>query len=439
MAFISSCPKCQKQVLVPDGTCPDAVVQCPRLLGRILDGRDFRVGAAGADCRSSGQRRGSLSGGCGSRAAASASAMSEGRVFSAHRVEPKMHDDEPLLFQGDEVQLATPDYGHAAAVGHEAAEHVAEAVLFEASPAAAQEGVQKTDHPVESLAEPFGEPLAAPLSEEGHDLAAEPADGGAPWGGAWGGFKDEAAHEEDGAVGLAEPDQDEGLEHVDFAAITGKAAPGSAPAAGPGDAAVAAEPAKKKKRKREANPFVRIIGVIVCRPLGLSLRVWNRGLAVAKNGLPPHLAPLLKNNKPARQYGQSPLPIQIRRRPMPLRQALMQASPTRFPAPKPASLAPAAGKQPGEDQGGTTAVSQNPGRRQQARDPRCGQGNRGGYEHACQGRDEARSPFHGQSPGDPEPFGGTSTDTKPELRPLPNRKRPPSPRPNRSVPPAVLP
>lgn len=29
MAFISSCPKCQKQVLVPDGTSADAVVQCP--------------------------------------------------------------------------------------------------------------------------------------------------------------------------------------------------------------------------------------------------------------------------------------------------------------------------------------------------------------------------------------------------------------------------
>ena len=29
MAFTSSCPKCQKQVLVPEGTCPDAVVQCP--------------------------------------------------------------------------------------------------------------------------------------------------------------------------------------------------------------------------------------------------------------------------------------------------------------------------------------------------------------------------------------------------------------------------
>ncbi len=29
MAFTSNCPKCQKQVLVPDGTYPDAVVRCP--------------------------------------------------------------------------------------------------------------------------------------------------------------------------------------------------------------------------------------------------------------------------------------------------------------------------------------------------------------------------------------------------------------------------
>ena len=125
------------------------------------------------------------------------------------------------------------------------------------------------------------EPLAAPLSEEGHDLAAEPADGGAPWGGGWGGFKDEAAHEEDGAIGLAEPDQDEGLENVDFAAITGKAAPGSAPAAGPGDAAVAVEPPKKKRRKREANPLVRIIGMVIFGLLAAALRVWNRTLGRA--------------------------------------------------------------------------------------------------------------------------------------------------------------
>ena len=29
MAFISSCPKCQKPVLVPEGHGHDAVVQCP--------------------------------------------------------------------------------------------------------------------------------------------------------------------------------------------------------------------------------------------------------------------------------------------------------------------------------------------------------------------------------------------------------------------------
>ena len=101
--------------------------------------------------------------------------------------------------------------------------------------------------------------MVAPPSEAGHDLAAEPAEGGAPWGGAWGGFKDEAAKGEDGAVGMAEPDQDEGLENVDFAAITGKAAPGSGPVS-PGDA-VAVEPPKKKKRKREASMLGRFIGM----------------------------------------------------------------------------------------------------------------------------------------------------------------------------------
>ena len=107
------------------------------------------------------------------------------------------------------------------------------------------------------------------------------AEGDAPWGGAWGGLKDEAAHEEEGAIGLAEPEQDEGLEQVDFTAITGKAAPGSAPAAVAGGAAVAVEPPKKKKRKREANPFVRIIGIVIAGLLAVPcafLIAWSAGV-----------------------------------------------------------------------------------------------------------------------------------------------------------------
>ena len=139
---------------------------------------------------------------------------SEGTVSWAHRVEPTLHDAEPLLFAGDAVQLATPEYGHTESLGSQDPEHLAEAALFEPGPECARGGRS----PIETL--------AAPLSEDGHDLT-EAADGSAPWGGQWGGFKDETAHAEDGAVGVAEPDQEAGLESVDFAAITGRAALGS--------------------------------------------------------------------------------------------------------------------------------------------------------------------------------------------------------------------
>ena len=147
--------------------CRGAVSGLP---GRVLHGRDFRIGAAGADCHSPGQRPQVASVPAAAASAASSPGISEGRVFSAHRVEPKMHDDEPLLFKGDEGEPGTP-------AGQEGSELLAEAVLFEASPSAPQESAQQTDHPVEAL--------AAPLSEEGHDLAAEAAEGAAPWGGAW--------------------------------------------------------------------------------------------------------------------------------------------------------------------------------------------------------------------------------------------------------------
>ena len=135
----------------------------------------------------------------------------------------------------------------------------------------------QTDHLAEDLAEPFGAPLAGAPLEEVHDLAAEPDDAGAPWGGGWGEFKDEAVHGEDGAAILAGADQDEGLEQINFGHITGEAAPGSPLAAAPGDEAVAAEPAKKKKRKREANPLVRILGVVFFGLLAVPCASYSRG------------------------------------------------------------------------------------------------------------------------------------------------------------------
>ena len=253
MAFTSSCPKCQKQVLVPDGACPDAVVQCPLCsveysLSEILASAPpaLIVVHPGSAAARPGCRRAAVA------AAVPLPEPSEGRIFAAHRVEPAMHDAEPLLFEGDEVQPATLADGHAEPFGSNEPEHMAEVALFESAP----EAVAETDQPIETL---VSSPSANRwLRRSPRKVTIWPPNrpkAAAPWGGAWGGLKDEAAHAEDGAIGLAEPDQDEGLEHVDFAAITGKAAPGSAPAAGPGEAAVAVEPPKKKRRKRETNPW----------------------------------------------------------------------------------------------------------------------------------------------------------------------------------------
>ncbi len=273
MAFSSNCPKCQKQVLVPEGICPDAVMQCP------LCSAEFALGEilASAPPALIVIHPGSTAAipGIAVAAAAPVPEATAASIFSAHRVEPKMHDDEPLLFAGDEVELhpmptagagvdlATPAYD-AAAVDHLApVDHVVEAVPVDADHANVLEAVpMETAHEAGVLAEPFGEALAGPLPDEGHDLAAEPADGGAPWGGAWVGSHEEDKQEDDG-IGFAEQDQDEGLDDVNFAEITGKAAPGSAPVGDLAAAALAAEPAKKKKRKRETHPFVRLIGMII--------------------------------------------------------------------------------------------------------------------------------------------------------------------------------
>ena len=310
MAFISSCPKCQKQVLVPDGTSADAVVQCPICsveysMGDLLAAAPPALIVVHPGTAVITPLAAPLGEAIPAPTAALSATvppeLSEVAIFAAHRVEPSLHDAEPLLFAGDAVQLATPDYGHTESLGHEGAEPLAEAALVEPGPTAPPESGQPADHPIEALAAPFGEALAAPLSEEGHDLSAASADGDAPWGGAWGGFKDETAHEEDGAIGLAEPDQDEGLEHVDFAAITGKPAPGSATPAGAGGVAVAAEPPKKKRRRREANPLVRIIGVVFCGLLALPCAY---GIAIWVDHKNDRFHFFYKENEPTASNGQ---------------------------------------------------------------------------------------------------------------------------------------
>ena len=310
MAFTSSCPKCQKQVLVPEGTCPDAVVQCPICsgeysLGEILASAPpaLIVVHPGSTVTTIGPLALAGAASLGEAippaadvfAAVHSPESREGGISSPHRVEPSAHDGEPLFFAGDEVQLAPP------------AEHLDEVALFERSPDAALQA----EHPIDPPAAPFGEALAEPLGDEGHDLSATPGDGGSPWGGGWG-ASDEPVHEEGDTVGLAEPDQDEGLDHVDFAAITGKAAPGSAPAGSPGDAAAAVEPPKKKKRKREANMVLRIGGVVffglLALPCAYLIASWvdhknDRYHLIYKESEPTATAAeALRANQPARQH-----------------------------------------------------------------------------------------------------------------------------------------
>ena len=151
MAFISSCPKCQQQVLVPDGTYPDAVVKCPVCSG------EYSMGEILAAVR----RRIVVH--PGSAPATVTRALTT--VESAGTAIATVADSGPLLFDGDRVELGTPDYGHAEPFGSHDAEQEAAAVLF---------GGEEGGHAAEDLAEP--------LTEEGHDLAAA-AEGDAPWAG----------------------------------------------------------------------------------------------------------------------------------------------------------------------------------------------------------------------------------------------------------------
>ena len=202
----------------------------------------------------------------------------EGGLFGAHRIEPGVHDAEGIDFAEDAAHAA-PDAGNngrEAHIGHSTEEAGADDFFGVGEPLAMQEPIGETitmeeplameAHPAEEEINPFAEATPLPVEGEEHALAGETAEGGDSWGGNWGGFSDEAApaEGEEGAVGLGEPE--EGMENINFGDITGTAAPGAMGADG---TAVAVEPPKKKKRKREANPLIRIIGIVVAGLLSL--------------------------------------------------------------------------------------------------------------------------------------------------------------------------
>ena len=152
MAFITSCPKCKKQVLVPDGTCPESSCSV-RAAWRIFHGRDPRVGPPALIVIHPGTSPLGASSVVAAVAAA-APAASEGRVFSAHRVKPKFDDTEPLLFEGDAGGPAAAAVAEPA--GHEDIEHLAKPVLFASTWKSSRRPIARP-----TAGRWLGEPLAA--------------------------------------------------------------------------------------------------------------------------------------------------------------------------------------------------------------------------------------------------------------------------------------
>ena len=195
-----------------------------------------------------------------------------------------MHDDEPLLFKGDEGEPGTP-----ARPGRFRTSGRGRAVRSQpVSPSGKRQ--KQTDHPVEAL--------AAPLSEEGHDLAAETADGAAP--GVAPGVDSKTKPR---TRKTAPSDWPSPTRTMAWSTSTSPPSParqrrGSSPIASLREAAVAAEPAKKKKRKREANPFLRIVGIVVCGLLAVPCALSDRAYAGAKLDFLPSWVSLI-SHKPS--------------------------------------------------------------------------------------------------------------------------------------------
>ncbi len=314
MAFISSCPKCQKPVLVPEGHGHDAVVQCPACfveypLGDILatvpelivvhPGSAAAQAALAAPTMMAATVAVVASASAAESSLAEPSSMDSLSIFSAHRIEPGLDDSDALDFVSEGVPVGS-DGGREVPFTHDA-EHVAADALFAAAVAA-------EDHPSEAAIEPLTEPLAVP---EGDGHAPDAADGqpADDWGGNWLGLSDEATHAEsdEGAIGLAETETggEDNLAHVNFAEITGKPAPSTAAT---GEAVVAFEPPRKKKRKREANPLVRIIGIIVFGLLAVPCALAIAMLCGQKFDFPSWL-PFLSKKAPSQSTSIQPPPV----------------------------------------------------------------------------------------------------------------------------------
>ena len=252
-------------------------------------------------------------------------------------------------------------------------------------------------------------------------LPMAPHPGAAPGGAS----KTKHAHEEEAPSKWLRPDQDEGLENVDFAAITGKAAPGSAPAPR-GDAAVAAEPAKKKKRKREANLVVRGIGMVISALLAVvcfyAIAVWIDH----KNDY-FHLLRFLKDNKPTANNAQTPAAnanVPANAAPTTPNAGKVDQTPGadnsqpktgNASADNQTAANPPAGKQPAEVQGGPAAGETKPAPTpNKAENSDAGKSAEVAMNPPAKEDTKPAAPSTSKAPDSPDPFAG-GTDTKPSV------------------------
>ena len=285
MAFTSACPKCQKSVLVPDGHGHDAVVQCPACLaeyslGEILASIPALIvvhpGGSTATVEVASLTVADIAPLAEPDLSAGPGTAGDGAP-AVQLAEPALGDSDALDFVSDAPAVTAAD-GSDVAFAPES-DHAADA-LFAAAFA------EEAPPPSGPGTAPLTEPLLAPNDGEGQAPVAGTGDKTDEWGGDWGGFTGEAAgHPRSGSAALADDTidlaahketGDDGLAHIDFAAITGKSPPtrcAGAPAAG--DAAMLVEPPKKKRRptarvpRREANMLVRFIGVTISGLLAL--------------------------------------------------------------------------------------------------------------------------------------------------------------------------
>jgi hypothetical protein len=266
MAFISGCPKCQKPVLVPEGHSHDAVVQCPACfaeysLGDILASIPALIVVRSGEMEAPAARASAASAGfdeLDEPLLAAAPAMA-GSISAAPHVGQIPHESDALDFV-DEAAAVPASNGHDIAFAADG-DHAADELFASAF---AENEWPSTELPTDEL--------LAPVEGNGQQGPADAGDNGDGWGG----FGAESSGEETVHAALAEDTidlaahdsgDDEGVAHLDFAAITGKSPPGTAAT---GDAAVTVESPKKKRRKREANPLGRFIGMAISALLAVA-------------------------------------------------------------------------------------------------------------------------------------------------------------------------